>query len=551
MSSPTRSHEQADRNAAEAPARPRAPTSRRSSPMTTCANGSTRPSKLGEVKRGEGAVLAAGHRHGVRASALHADTAPCVVFEDVPGTLKGSRVLVNFFGGKRKNMTLGFPTELSQDRAERRLPQPLTWRPMKRIPPQIRRRRPGVRERHAPATTSTSPTSRRRSGTPSDGGRYIGTGSFNVTRDPDEGWINCGTYRVMVHDAKTRRLLHLARQARPHACATSTRRAASRCRSRSSCGGDPMTFLMACSEVPYGVCEYEVVGGMRGKPVEVVKAPVTGLPIPANAEIVHRGLRRSPATSASKARSASGPATTPATLRARAGARRQGDLPPQRSDPARLRAAAAARRDRAATARSCARRCCARTSHKAGVPDVDGGLGARGRQLRGCCSRVAIKQRYPGHAKQAGHIAAMCHVGAYCGRYVIVVDDDIDVSNLKEVMWALLTRSDPGDLDRHHHATPGRRRSIRASSPSARRAATTPTAAPIIDACRPFHWRDQFPRGERALAGGAPHARRRSSATCSRIDRPEWLNLPRRTFRAGVEGCEGCACTKAIFVRLL
>src|SRR5258707_12984185 len=38
---------------------------------------------------------------------------------------------------------------------------------------------------------------------PDDGGRYIGTGSFNVTRDPDEGWINCGTYRVMVHDRQT------------------------------------------------------------------------------------------------------------------------------------------------------------------------------------------------------------------------------------------------------------------------------------------------------------------------------------------------------------
>ena len=28
---------------------------------------------------------------------------------------------------------------------------------------------------------------------------------------------------------------------------------------------------------------------------------------------------------------------------------------------------------------------------------------------------VAINQRYPGHARQAGHIAAMCHVGAYAG----------------------------------------------------------------------------------------------------------------------------------------
>src|SRR5437762_6146004 len=45
--------------------------------------------------------------------AVHRDDAPCFVFEDVPGTLKGSRVLVNFFGGKRKNITLGFPIDLS------------------------------------------------------------------------------------------------------------------------------------------------------------------------------------------------------------------------------------------------------------------------------------------------------------------------------------------------------------------------------------------------------------------------------------------------------
>ena len=36
------------------------------------------------------------------------------MFDEVPGTIKGSRVLVNFFGGKRKNMTLGFPTELTK-----------------------------------------------------------------------------------------------------------------------------------------------------------------------------------------------------------------------------------------------------------------------------------------------------------------------------------------------------------------------------------------------------------------------------------------------------
>ena len=56
---------------------------------------------------------------------------------------------------------------------------------------------------------------------------------------------------------------------------------------------------------------------------------------------------------------------------------------------------------------------------------------------------VGIKQRYPGHAMQTGHVAAMCHLGAYAGKYVIVVDDDIDVSNLEELIWAMITRSDP------------------------------------------------------------------------------------------------------------
>src|SRR5262245_41541560 len=45
---------------------------------------------------------------------LHDENAPCVLFGEVPGTLPGSRILVNFFGGKRQKMTLGFPTELSK-----------------------------------------------------------------------------------------------------------------------------------------------------------------------------------------------------------------------------------------------------------------------------------------------------------------------------------------------------------------------------------------------------------------------------------------------------
>src|SRR2546423_10343150 len=58
----------------------------------------------------------------------------------------------------------------------------------------------------------------------------------------------------------------------------------------------------------------------------------------------------------------------------------------------------------------------------AGVPAVvDAHCFAVGR-----CSllnAVSIEQRYAGHSRQAGHVAAMCRVGAYLGRIVIVVDE--------------------------------------------------------------------------------------------------------------------------------
>src|SRR5262245_11081486 len=68
--------------------------------------------KLGEVKDVSG--LTWQQDIGMVAGMVHDDSAPCFVFDAVPGTIKGSRVLVNFFGGKRKNMTLGFPTDLGK-----------------------------------------------------------------------------------------------------------------------------------------------------------------------------------------------------------------------------------------------------------------------------------------------------------------------------------------------------------------------------------------------------------------------------------------------------
>ena len=103
--------------------------------------------KLGEVKELSGLTYQQDIGMVAEMSA-HADDAPCFVFEDVPGTLKGSRLLVNFFAGKRKNMTLGFSTELSKlDLSEEFSRQ--SRRHAQAHPAEIRRVRPGDAERHA------------------------------------------------------------------------------------------------------------------------------------------------------------------------------------------------------------------------------------------------------------------------------------------------------------------------------------------------------------------------------------------------------------------
>ena len=61
---------------------------------------------------------------------------------------------------------------------------------------------------------------------------------------------------------------------------------------------------------------------------------------------------------------------------------------------------------------------------------------------------IQIKQRYPGHARQALHIAAACQGGAYAGKWTVVVDEDIDAGDLDQVLWAMCTRFDPlTDID--------------------------------------------------------------------------------------------------------
>src|SRR5207249_11295363 len=78
---------------------------------------------------------------------------------------------------------------------------------------------------------------------------------------------------------------------------------------------------------------------------------------------------------------------------------------------------------------------------KCGVTDVKGvwqiESGMRFLQV------ISLRQRYGGHARQAVHVALGAREGGYLGRFVIVVDDDIDPSKPAAVLWAMPNRCEP------------------------------------------------------------------------------------------------------------
>jgi 4-hydroxy-3-polyprenylbenzoate decarboxylase len=443
--------------------------------------------RLGELKRANGYNWE--EQIGWAAEILqHDDVAPVALFDDIPGAPKGWRVLTNFFAAKRKNMTLGFPTDLSKVELSEAFLQHYREIAKKPMPYEVVTSGPVMENvmegDDIDVTKFPTPVWHDQD----EGRRYIGTGSFNVTIDPDEGWVNVGTYRVMIQDKN-----HVAFYISPGKHGRIHRdKYEAQGKAMPVCivvGGDPLTFLMGCTEIPYGVCEFDVAGAYRGRPMKVVKGKHTGLPFPANAEIVIEGFVE-PGDKAPEGPFGEWTGYYGSKMRAepvltiKAIYHRNDPIilgcPPQRppEEQARYRAVM-----RSALLKD--------ELSKSGVPDVvatwcheAGGS----RQL----TAVSIKQRYPGHARQVGHMAAMCRSVAYAGKYVIVVDDDIDVANLEELMWAVCSRSDPVksiDFIQNAWSTP----LDPCITPWDKAKGNFTNSRAIIDACRPFHWKDQYP----------------------------------------------------------
>jgi len=319
-----------------------------------------------------------------------------------------------------------------------------------------------------------------------DGGRYIGTGCCVVTRDYDSDWVNVGTYRVMVHDRN-----HVGLDMVPgkHGAIQYDKymKAGKPFPVAIVLGCDPLGYLISGIEVPFGMCEYNYIGAILGEPVAVVKGHATGLAFPSASEIVlegwaHPGDRRTEGPFGEfhgyypgKAHAA--PVVTVERVY-------------YRNDPILLGSPPAKPPNDYSYSKAVMRSALLFDALlAAGVPDV---RAVWAHEIGGArmFNVVSIKQRYAGHAKQAGHILSQCGVGAYMSRYAVVVDEDIDPSNLQEVMWAVATRTDPEvDIDIIQRGMGSKNDPMfvayRYQAPYSSKA--------VIDACRPYDHLEEFP----------------------------------------------------------
>lgn len=419
---------------------------------------------------------------------IREDDGPVILFDEIPGCPKGFRVITNTFAGKRRNMTLGFAPELSKQELSQAFYD--HYIKSQRSIPHVMVDEGPVLENIVTGNkidVTKFPAPRWHL---DDGGRYIGTGCFSVTMDPDERWVNAGCYRAMVHDETSVGLLFVpGKHAHMHRKKYFDRKEPMPV--ALVVGSDPMSFFVAGTEFPYGVCEFDIVGGLRGKPVEVVRGKITGLPFPANAEIVLEGfldpeIRKDEGPFGEWTGYYAGGMSPQPALRVEAIYHRNDPIilgvPPLGAGP-----------DEMARYRAILRSAMLKQElANAGVPDVTQvwchEVGAS-RMLHG----IGIKQRYPGHAKQAAALAASCGSVVYGCKFVIVVDDDVDVSNFEELMWAMVTRCDPAtsmDILRRMRTSPADPR----LTPEQRAVRDFTNSRVLIDACRPFEWREQFPK---------------------------------------------------------
>lgn len=313
-----------------------------------------------------------------------------------------------------------------------------------------------------------------------DGGRYMSATSA-VTRDLEGGFYNVGSYRFMLVD-ETTFVGHLASGHHGDVIRKKYWAEGKSCPISLALGFDPVLLIAAGENLPWGEDEYGYAGWIRGEPIDVVPGAYTGFPVPATAEVVIEAEMLPPEEGTAiegpfgEATGYYGGGAHPSSLmKVKSIMMRRNPIvmgaPPIFHTARNLLA------DRGVLTWD--------ELERLGIPGIKGVSKLLGLTI------ISVEQSHPGHAMRAA-LGALGGIAGYYGKFIVLVDEDIDPFNFDEVMWAIATRTDPQeDIDIVRRTWTNR--IDPRLEPSKRDRGDLTASVAIIDATRPYYWRKQFP----------------------------------------------------------
>ncbi len=325
-----------------------------------------------------------------------------------------------------------------------------------------------------------------------DGGKYIGTGCVVINRDPESGIVNLGCYRLQLHE---KNLLGLMMSPGRHGkiiCEKYWSKGKS-CPVVVTFGQDPAIFFESMYGQPYGSVGFGLAGWVKGEPIPIILGPKTGLPIPASAEIAIEG-EVPPPQELSRTEGPFGEWVGYYAHGARAEPVVRVLTEYHRNDPILVGAPPMKPPMAMDFGLPIGASKIWEGLEKIGIPGVTGvwlhHYGAPGGGTM--YAIVALRQSYSGQAKQVALATASIRPAAYFCRYVIVVDEDIDITSIDDVLWALATRCEPKEDIEIVSGTWSTFLDPRIP-PEQKEARKTQNSKMLFIACKPFDWKDRFP----------------------------------------------------------
>jgi UbiD family decarboxylase len=281
-----------------------------------------------------------------------------------------------------------------------------------------------------------------------DGGRYILTYGGVVTKDPTNDVMNVGVYRGMIAGPDRISILMWRAQHIGHHVTAWQQGGKAEMPIAVAIGWEPSLDFVAGTPVQKGTCEYDVIGAIRGEPVELVKCETVDLYVPATSEIVIEGyLGLDPATYEMEGPFAeftgyfAGDRAPKPTIRVTAITHRndpilrgtiEGALPGSYSENAMTSSIM-----RAGAAWNVLDRAGVPGITDVWCPPVQAGINLL----------IRMKQSYRGQAKQAANAVWGSSAAHVRYKNITVVDDDIDIHDYAAVDWAIAYRVNAGEDD--------------------------------------------------------------------------------------------------------